>query len=449
MMATSMPQSDIGVDLLMNPRKRSGSIDSGSVRSEPVLPPVAPAHHDGRHDVLDDVEIISVIDDRLSDMEDLGGMGGMGGAGGGAGGGGAGGRGGSGPQQSVPPPSEPFSNAHNFGNEWEDVETLKRDLLYKFERLEKRGITLPRRFGMHSSYQDMKREYERMERDRETDSSVRFQRKMLMALVTGVEFLNNRFDPFDVHLDGWSESVQESMTDYDDVFEALYDKYRTRAQIPPEVKLIMMVGGSAFMYHLSNTMFKSSLPGLQDVLRQNPDLMKQFASATMNTMANQSVPGARGFGNMFHNVFPTAAAPPPGPPPQPYFRPPTQPQSPPHPSPLQYQQSPTYQPPNPVGMAFFGATPSPPSPMKGPLDYKEILSNGGESNEPALGVSGVSGAVQPELLQVTVRDEPAEQDIPDDESLMADLLMNPSNDTQGDSASAGKRGKGKRRVIKL
>ena len=31
--------------------------------------------------------------------------------------------------------------------------------------------------------------------------------KMLMACVTGIEYLNNRFDPFDVKLEGWSESV--------------------------------------------------------------------------------------------------------------------------------------------------------------------------------------------------------------------------------------------------
>ena len=28
-----------------------------------------------------------------------------------------------------------------------------------------------------------------------------------MAIITGAEFLNNKFDPFDIKLDGWSESV--------------------------------------------------------------------------------------------------------------------------------------------------------------------------------------------------------------------------------------------------
>ena len=53
----------------------------------------------------------------------------------------------------------------------------------------------------------------------------------------------------------------------------------------PELKLVMMLGGSAFMFHLSNTMFKSSIPNMGDIMQQNPDLMKQFAKAAVGSMA--------------------------------------------------------------------------------------------------------------------------------------------------------------------
>ena len=56
------------------------------------------------------------------------------------------------------------------------------------------------------------------------------------------------------------------------------------------------------MFHLTNTMFKSTLPGLDQVMKQNPDLMEQFASATMNTMSqNGSNMNAM---NMFSNMMP-------------------------------------------------------------------------------------------------------------------------------------------------
>ena len=114
-------------------------------------------------------------------------------------------------------------------------------------------------------------------KEKELDNSIKFSRKMLMACVTGIEFLNNKFDPFDVKLDGWSESVHENVNDYDDVFEELHEKYKDRAKIAPELKLMLALGGSAFMFHLSNTMFKSQLPGADEILRQNPELVRQFA----------------------------------------------------------------------------------------------------------------------------------------------------------------------------
>jgi hypothetical protein len=41
-------------------------------------------------------------------------------------------------------------------------------------------------------------------------------------------------------------------------------------------------------------MFKSAMPGMDDILRQNPDLMRQFQSAAVNSMAGSN-PGFAGF----------------------------------------------------------------------------------------------------------------------------------------------------------
>ena len=49
----------------------------------------------------------------------------------------------------------------------------------------------------------------------EVDQSIKFQRRMLVACVSGIEFLNKKFDPFDLELDGWSENVMENQEDYD------------------------------------------------------------------------------------------------------------------------------------------------------------------------------------------------------------------------------------------
>jgi hypothetical protein len=47
-------------------------------------------------------------------------------------------------------------------------------------------------------------------------------------------------------------------------------------------------------------MFKSAMPGMDDILRQNPDLMRQFQNAAVNSMAGSN-PGFSGFMNNIMN----------------------------------------------------------------------------------------------------------------------------------------------------
>ena len=179
----------------------------------------------------------------------------------------------------------------------------KYELLYKFDTLKSKGVKLPKFFTLDSDLEEMKYEYDKLIRDRERLNGVKFARKMLMAFATGIEFLNNKVDPFDLKLDGWSESIHENINDYDDVFEELAEKYKSKAKMAPELKLLFMVGGSAFMFHLTNTMFKNTLPGMGDIMKQNPNLMKQFASAAMNSVS-QKAPAAANFMSSFSNTSP-------------------------------------------------------------------------------------------------------------------------------------------------
>ena len=66
------------------------------------------------------------------------------------------------------------------------------------------------------------------------------------------------------------------------------------------------------MVHMTNTMFKSAMPGMDDILRQNPDLMRSFQNAAVNSMA-QTNPGFSGFmSNMMNPPNGTFGEPPRG-----------------------------------------------------------------------------------------------------------------------------------------
>lgn len=168
--------------------------------------------------------------------------------------------------------------------------------LRKLEALEKKGAGLTQKYSMDSNLDEMIGEYEMIIAEKEKSNSMKFQGKMLMAAITGIEFLNNKFDPFDIKLDGWAEQLNENIEDYDEIFGELHEKYKSKASMSPELRLLFQLGGSAMMVHMTNTMFKSSMPGMDDIMRQNPDLMKEFTKAAVNTMG-ESNPGFGGFMN--------------------------------------------------------------------------------------------------------------------------------------------------------
>jgi len=194
----------------------------------------------------------------------------------------------------------------------EEMLKEKFKLLRKLEELEQKGVQLTKRYSMDSSYAEMKGEYDTQMEERERQNSTKFQGKMLLACITGLEFLNNKFDPFDLKLDGWSEQVNENLNEYDEIFGELHEKYKSKAKMSPELKLLFQLGGSAIMLHMTNTMFKSALPGMDDIMRQNPELMQQFTQAAVSSMSSNmggggssSIGGGRGsgFGNFMNDII--------------------------------------------------------------------------------------------------------------------------------------------------
>lgn len=167
------------------------------------------------------------------------------------------------------------------------IDEEKADLINKLNRLEKKGHVINKRITIYSGIDEIRTEYKRVTYGIEVERSIKFSRRMLVACVTGIEFLNKRYNPFDVELEGWSENVMENVDDYDDVFEELYVKYKSKMKVAPEIKLIMMLGGSAMMFHLTNSMFKTAMPNINEILKQNPGLSQNMMDAVKNTVNNQ------------------------------------------------------------------------------------------------------------------------------------------------------------------
>jgi hypothetical protein len=176
----------------------------------------------------------------------------------------------------------------------EELLREKFKFLRMLESLEKKGVQLSKKYNMDSSLAEMQGEYETIIEEKNKSNSIKFQGNMMLAIINGIEFLNNKFDPFDIKLDGLSDQITENINDYDEVFTELYEKYKSKAKLAPELKLMFQLGGSAMMVHMTNTMFKSAMPNMDDILKQNPDLMKSFQQAAVNSMSS-SAPGLSNF----------------------------------------------------------------------------------------------------------------------------------------------------------
>ena len=289
---------DLGLNMLMNPSKAGGGGSSGMVTAVPdssrtvnitsFTPPPQPSYSSSGGIGIDATPLEPlepiVFDSAPIDMNDFGARpvevtvkkdnGGMFG-------------GLFGNSQSATGPGITLATAQR---DPEAEKKEKTEFLNKLQRLEQKGFPVARKFTMDNSLEEVKAEYFRLVDARNLETSIKFQRQMLMGAITGMEWLNGRFDPFDIKLDGWSESVHENVEDFDEIFEELYDKYKDRGKMSPEVRLMMAIGGSGFMCHVSNSFFRSKMPTMDDVLKRNPELARQMAAAA----ASQAGPG---FGN--------------------------------------------------------------------------------------------------------------------------------------------------------
>jgi hypothetical protein len=170
----------------------------------------------------------------------------------------------------------------------EEMVREKFKILKKLEELQqKHGIQLSKQYSMESSFLEMKGEYETILAEREKTNSVRFQGQLLKTAIDGLEFLNHKIDPFDLKLDGWGESVGENITDYNDIFEELHEKYKSRMNISPELKLFFQLVSSAVTVHITNLAFSSIAPSSADILKQNPELARHITEAAMKSVGEK------------------------------------------------------------------------------------------------------------------------------------------------------------------
>lgn len=135
-----------------------------------------------------------------------------------------------------------------------ETKLKKIDMLRKLSELKAKGYDLSKEYSFHSSLEEMEYEYDLLKSYVDKNNSVKMYKNLLINGVALVEFFNEKYDPFDFHLQGWSEHMSVEVDSYDDVMEELYEKYRGSGKnMPPEIKLLFLIAASGAAFHYSKS----------------------------------------------------------------------------------------------------------------------------------------------------------------------------------------------------
>ena len=158
----------------------------------------------------------------------------------------------------------------------QDIRMKKIELLRKLCEIKTKGFNLSKEYDFNSSIEEMQYEYDLLKSFVDKRNGVKIFKNGLLQAVSVIEFLNDKYDPFDFHLSGWGEHMSVEVDSWEDVLEEIYEKYKgTGRQMAPEIKLLFLIIASASAFHFSKS-YASKIPGLDTLLTSNPGLLSKI-----------------------------------------------------------------------------------------------------------------------------------------------------------------------------
>ena len=162
--------------------------------------------------------------------------------------------------------------------------TQKRTLVVKIKELQQRLYdieTCPKTFTVSDSLEELQYEYERLVELRNARSTRAWYRKLLLGLTNGIEWMNHKWNPVGLKLDGWSTDLAATIDEFDDIFDELAEKYggNIQSRISPELRLVALVLYSGMAYSVGQTLASKATPEIAEIINKDPVLRERFVKA--------------------------------------------------------------------------------------------------------------------------------------------------------------------------
>jgi len=166
---------------------------------------------------------------------------------------------------------------------YQEMRLRKIEMLRKLSEIKTKGFTLSKEYDFNSSLEEMEYEFELLRSFADKRNGVKIFKGGLLQAVSVIEFLNDKYDPFDFHLSGWGDHLQLEIDSWEDVLEEIYEKYKgSGRKMAPEIKLLYLIIASAGAFHFTKSQ-SSKLPGLDSVLAANPGLLSSIINPSKNS----------------------------------------------------------------------------------------------------------------------------------------------------------------------
>ena len=118
----------------------------------------------------------------------------------------------------------------------------------------------------------MEYEYELLKSFANKRNGIKLYKNIILNTASAIEFMNDKYDPFEFKLSGWSEHMSVEVDSYDDVLEELYEKYKGKgSSMPPEIKLVLLMVTSASAFHFTKSYAQNS--AIETALKNNPGMI--------------------------------------------------------------------------------------------------------------------------------------------------------------------------------
>ena len=134
----------------------------------------------------------------------------------------------------------------------EEIMQEKIEMLTRISKMSKDGFTTAKKWKLTDDMDEIRFECYRMTRESNSQKAVKKMQHILISVATMIEFANGMVNPFNLKLQGFSQNMMLTVSDYDDSLEELHHKWSGRTSFGPEMTIMMTFVSSAIFQHAGN-----------------------------------------------------------------------------------------------------------------------------------------------------------------------------------------------------